>query len=414
MRIALDGISQGSAAEDGGGAMGSILPELYRTMARVAPEHDFILFAARHAEVFRSLGERNLQVLACSVSRLRPLRVAYEQLRIPTLARSLGLDAYYASTNVLPLRLRCPTVLVVNALQCFVFPREFGAVRRRYLQTFIPRSLRRATRLVAVSRFMAEEMVRLCGVDRSRIDVVPHGSWDNVRRLAARPLIPDVEALSARYYAGGPYVLAVSRLYGFKNLPRLIAAFAMLKAARKIPQSLVIVGADADVTARELKRTAQRLGVGNDVMLLGAVPNRDVASLYRKADAFVHPSLYETFGVTPLEAMVCGCPVVAANTAAIPEITGDAALLVDPEDVAGMADAIYRVLSDRDLRERLIARGYCRAAEYSAEREARETIAAIERAAGCAGTRDLARERPLMGGINARSGEAHTIRSRVG
>ena len=188
MRIALDGISQGSAVEDGGGAMGSILPELYRTMARVAPEHDFIVLAARHAEVFRSLGERNLRVLACSVSRLRPLRVAYEQLRIPTLARSLGVDAYYASTNVLPLRLRCPTVLVVNALQCFVFPMEFGAVRRRYLQTFIPLSLRRATRLVAVSAFMADEMVRLCGVDRSRIDVVPHGSWDNVRRLAARPL----------------------------------------------------------------------------------------------------------------------------------------------------------------------------------------------------------------------------------
>ena len=138
-------------------------------------------------------------------------------------------------------------------------------------------------------------------------------------------------------------------------------------------------------------------------MLLGAVPNRDVASLYRKADAFIHPSLYETFGVTPLEAMVCGCPVIAADAAAIPEITGDEALLVDPEDVAGMADAIYRVLSDRDLRERLIARGYRRAEEYSAEREARETIAAIERAAGCAGTRDHARER-----------EAHTIRCRGG
>jgi len=90
--------------------MGSILPELYHTMARVAPEHDFIVFAARHAEVFRSLGQRNLRVLACSVSRLRPLRVAYEQWRVPMLARRFSLNAYYAATNVLPLQLRCATV----------------------------------------------------------------------------------------------------------------------------------------------------------------------------------------------------------------------------------------------------------------------------------------------------------------
>jgi glycosyltransferase involved in cell wall biosynthesis len=382
MRIGLDGISQGSGVDEGAGAMESILPDLYGAIARIAPEHEFVIFAARHAAVFRSLGGPNLRVVPCAVSRRRPLRVAYEQFRVPMLARRFGLDAYYAATNVLPLRLGCATVLVINALQCFAFPEDFGAIRRRYLQTLVPLSLRRATRIVAVSNFIAAEAVRYCGVDPWRFDVVPHGSWENVRRLAGQPLASDVETVSARYYSGGPYILAVSRFYFFKNLPRLIAAFAMLKTGRRIPHRLVIVGADADVTARDLEQVARAHGVGHDVVFIGAVPNRDVAALYRKADAFVHPSLYETFGVTSLEAMVCGCPVVAANAAAIPEVTGDAALLVDPEDVPGMAEAIYRVLTDRELRDSLIARGYRKAAEYSTDREAKETVAVIERAVG--------------------------------
>src|SRR6266699_591175 len=115
MRIGLDGILQGSGVEEGAGAMESILPDLYRAMARVAPVHEFVIFAAGNAALFCSLRARNLCVVRCAVSRRRPLRVAYEQLRVPTLARRFSLDSYYATTNVLPFRLRCATVLVINA-----------------------------------------------------------------------------------------------------------------------------------------------------------------------------------------------------------------------------------------------------------------------------------------------------------
>ena len=136
MRIGLDGISQGRSMDEGAGAMGSLLPDLYEALARIAPEHEFVVLATRHAGAFGSLRGPNLRLVQCSVSRFRPLRVAYEQWRVPIRARRLRLDVYYASTNVLPLQLRCPTVLVVNALQCFAFPVEFGgrpadAQRRR-------------------------------------------------------------------------------------------------------------------------------------------------------------------------------------------------------------------------------------------------------------------------------------------
>jgi glycosyltransferase involved in cell wall biosynthesis len=304
--------------------------------------------------------------------------VAYEQLAVPRRARRDRVDVLFSTGNVRPLFYRRPNVVGLHAIQHFVLEREARGLRAVYLERAVPRSLRTADRVVAVTETLRRDAIRVFDLDPERIVAVPMGPSPWVHELAAAG---DGGPTPYRTPAGAPYVLCISRLYALKNHRRLIEAFARAVRDDGLPHALVIVGGDADVTRAELAGVAEEVGIADRVVLTGRVPQAEVPSLYAGADAVAYVSLYETFGHPVLEAFATVRPLVTSAVGGTAEVAGDAARLVDPEDVGAIAAGLRDVLTDAALRERLVAAGRRRLADFSWERCARRTVDALEAAA---------------------------------
>ncbi|MBD0349330.1 MAG: glycosyltransferase family 4 protein [Thermoleophilia bacterium] len=233
------------------------------------------------------------------------------------------------------------------------------------------RGIRRADHVIAVSQTTKRDLVRHLGVPEERITVVYEGvDHELFRPVVTRPL-------------DEPYVLFVGSEQPRKNLPRLLRAFAAVKRDRRLADlKLVKVGRASGGERGFRRRTlaaVRELALERDVVFTGLVPDEDLPAWYSAAECLALPSFYEGFGFPPLEAMACGCPVVVSSAGALPEIAGDAALVVDPHDPAALADALRQVLLDPELRRELARRGRQRAAHFSWQRAAEQTIAVYER-----------------------------------
>ncbi len=243
------------------------------------------------------------------------------------------------------------------------FSRRFVAVYRR----LVPRVARRALAVVTDSEFSRREISALAGVDSSRLHVIPCGVSALFRRAAE----------SSSPAENGSYLLAVGSLDPRKNLARLIRAYARLDHTQT---ELWIVGSELDCHRRSETRRLAETTPG--VRLLGSQSDEELAALYRRALAFVFPSLYEGFGLPVIEAMASGCPVVASSAASLPEVCGEAALSVDPCDVSGLTGAIDRIIRDADLRRELRDRGLERSRSYTWERAGERYAALVDELLG--------------------------------
>ncbi len=232
--------------------------------------------------------------------------------------------------------------------------------------------IRRATAIIAISETTKRDIVRHLGYPAERIFVVYHGvDHDLFRPVEERPLEE-------------PYVLFVGSEHPRKNLPALLRAFKMVKDSDRRFRHLKLVkvgaagGREAPFRQRTLAAMAE-VGLDGDVVFVEGVPDHQLPAYYSGAEVLVNPSLYEGFGFPPVEAMACGCPVIVSSAGALPEVVGDAALVVDPNDPQALAEAIRQVLTDSSLRHRLVTAGLRRAAQFSWERCARETEQVYER-----------------------------------
>jgi glycosyltransferase involved in cell wall biosynthesis len=316
-----------------------------------------------------------LQPARCSTE--HPLvRVIVEQLDTPHLLRQLGADLYHGLGFAVPLRAPCPTVVTVFDLSFITHPQAHRRFSRWYLARFTRWSCWRAARVIAISEWTKRELVRHFGLPAERIDVTPLGvDHDHFRP----PPAEQVAAFRARHGIGEASIFYLGSLEPRKNLPRLIEAFARLCAGHPdLPATLFIGGSPAwkyePIVAR-----VRALGLDERVRLIGRVSAEELPLWYAACAVMAYPSLYEGFGLPPLEAMACGTPVVASNAAALPEVIGDAGLLVAPTDVTGLANALWRVLSDPDLRAGLQAKGLARAARFTWARTAALTLESYRR-----------------------------------
>ncbi|HYM95856.1 MAG TPA: glycosyltransferase family 1 protein [Candidatus Sulfotelmatobacter sp.] len=272
---------------------------------------------------------------------------------------------------VAPPRLACPTVVTIHDLSYLAYPHSVSTRTRLILTTLVPRSVRQAARVIAVSDFTRKDLIARYGMDADRIAVVHEAAGSEFRRL------PDA---GRRPLPGGvrePFVLAVGNLEPRKNLARLVEAFGGV--ARRDPAPTLVLVGKAKGSDSGLSEAIARHAPGR-VVRVGFVSDDELVLLYNRAALFIYPSLYEGFGLPPLEAMACGCPVIASNVTAMPEILGDGALLVDPLSPAAMAEAIRAVLDRQGLAADLRAHGMRQAASYSWARAAKETRAVYAQA----------------------------------
>jgi glycosyltransferase involved in cell wall biosynthesis len=348
-------------------------------------EHtELILFESPQAPVPELSLLPRLRIASCPfVPRGRVGRVAYQNSVYPLLMRFARMDVLLATCNVLPIGTPVPAVLVIQSLQFFEHPTAFGAWRRRYLQAAVAASVKRAAAVICVSQASKTALMNLTGVDSAKVQVVYHGLPPR-HRNGHREAIDAVVAGHGKQQGRGnpPYILCVSNLYAYKNFARLLEAYGQLRRDNGIRQRLRIIGHEAEYTGRDISALSIRLGVADSVDYLGPIDHEDLPAHYAAADLFVYPSLYETFGLPPLEAMAAGCPVVAANSSSIPEVVGDAGELVDPLDVGAMARGMLRVLCDVSRRTQLVERGRLRVGEFTWERAGRTTLDLLKKAAG--------------------------------
>jgi glycosyltransferase involved in cell wall biosynthesis len=236
-----------------------------------------------------------------------------------------------------------------------------------YANVSIATASRRATRVLTVSESSKRDILRFVKINPEKIDVIYNG-YDE--RFAIEPMEEDVVRVRERYQLHDEFVLYAGNVKPHKNLERLIDAFHLVRNKGLDHLKLVLIGAEISKYAA-LRRAVHRHQLHKYVRFLGYLPEETLAVMYRLAGVFVFPSLYEGFGLPPLEAMASGTPVVTSNVSSLPEVAGDAAVLVNPYDPGAIAEGIYRVLTDEQLRRGLRQRGLARARQFSWEDSAR-------------------------------------------
>jgi glycosyltransferase involved in cell wall biosynthesis len=360
MRIAIDA----RKLHDYG--IGTYVRNLVAQLRRQDGRDTYVLICRRaDADYVHSLGPRFEAVVerAGNYSLL-------EQITVPLALKRARVDLFHAPHYVVSPLTSCPTVVTIHDCIHLRFP-QYLPNRRSYLyaRVMMLMAARRASRILTVSQASKEDILRYLKVPASKIEVI-YNALDE--RLATPPDEDEVMRVRERFQLRSPFILYAGNIKPHKNVDRLIEAFSILRKRHDGDLKLLIIG-DQISKYPNLRRLVHRFQLHQYVRFFGFVPEATLAVLYRLAAAFVFPSLYEGFGLPPLEAMASGTPVITSNVSSLPEVVGDAALLIDPTNSREIADAMWRVLEDQALRAELIRRGCERVRAFSWERSVART-----------------------------------------
>ncbi len=298
----------------------------------------------------------------------------------------------------IPRNLPCPYVMTVHdVLEHMYRSHDRSSLRRSLYFHLTRRALKNAAHVLAVSKYTKGEVEKLFGIPGDRISVATNAIDE--RFLCGHASENDRQILAERYLVTYPFLLYAGRISPQKNLVRIIEAFSALKGELekegKFPELKLIIIGDELSKHPDLRRTVIRSGVPHDVRFMGFVPIEMLRIFYDAAKIFVFPSLYEGFGLPPLEAMAHGTPVVTSNTSSLPEVVGNAAFMVNPENVFEIMRGMQRVLLDQPLREKLKQRGYEQVARFSWDESAHRILAVYQGVSGKAGSMPPP-ERPVL------------------
>jgi len=344
--------------------IGTYIRNLLKYLARLDQDTEFVLLCKpQDVQAVEETG-RNFRPV---VVRAKPYSLA-EQFMVPASLLTQNVDLLHEPHYVLPPLVPCRAVVTIHDCIHLMFPQYLpNRLAYAYARANLWTAARRAARILTVSETSKADILRYCDVPADRIIVIYNAIDDH---FATPPSDEAVQRVRERYQLDGPFALYVGNIKPHKNLERLIDAFDLVRRGGFERMELLIIGDQISKYPR-LRRTVDKHKLHKHVRFLGFVPDDTLAALYRLATVFVFPSLYEGFGLPPLEAMASGTPVVTSNRSSLPEVAGDAAVLVDPYSAVSIAEGIQRVLSDASLRQTMIARGLARAREFSWETSVR-------------------------------------------
>ena len=283
-------------------------------------------------------------------------------------------DIFFSPVGCLPLYCPCKTVATIHDVTPLVSKDFFTTQARISYKLHTSHTIKRADRIITISECTKKDIISFFHADPDKISVV-YAAHDPKQYYPRVDLAQRMEIMQ-RYHINTNYILYVGTLEPRKNIARLIEAFSLVKKWG-LGHKLVIAGQKGWLYEM-IVGSVQRFGLQNEVIFTGYVNEADVPVLMSNADVFVFPSLYEGFGLPPLEAMACGTPVITSNVASLPEVVGDAAILVNPRDVFEMATAMHRVLSDAAIQLQMRQKGLERAKLFSGEKEAQQILEVFE------------------------------------
>lgn len=379
MRIGIDY----TAAVKQGAGIGRFVRSLVDSLAALDHGNEYVLFYSYRGQEKPKLplaNHPNFRERAVPISD-KLLAIIWHRLGIPIPVDLLTgqVDVFHSPDFVLPPVRRATKVLTVHDLSFILFSECADEGLRSYLEKAVPASAARADIITADSANTKNDLICLLDVPPEKIEVVYGGVEDKFR-----PADENSELLIAtrrKFGLNYPFILSVGVIEPRKNLGRLVQAFALLKSRPDFEHKLVIAGRPGWLY-EDVFRKVEELRLTKDVIFLGHVFDADLVALYNLADVFVYPSLYEGFGLPALESMACGTPVVSSNSSSLPEVVGDAGLLVPPEDVEALACAIEKVISDSELADDLRAKGLSRARQFTWHKAAENIMSIYIRAFG--------------------------------
>ena len=343
--------------------IGTYVRNLVRHLASLDRETTYFLFCDRADEpTLRDLAENFVPVVEDSTG-----YSLQEHITIPVKLHKLGAQLLHSPHYVLPLLCRTRSIVTIHDCIHLLFPQYLpNRMAYHYARVMMGSAIRRSDLVLTVSEASRRDILRFYPkADPDRLQVVPN-AIDDV--ILEDPGEEEMERVQERYQIRGRFVLYAGNIKPHKNLERLIAAFGALKQRPGHEDVKLLIIGDEINRYGSLRRSVEAAGVRQDVRFFGFVPSRTLAALYRLASVFAFPSLYEGFGLPPLEAMACGTPVVTSRMSSLPEVVGDAALLVDPYSVEDIAHGLERVLGDEGLRGELSTRGRARVKQFSWDR----------------------------------------------
>ena len=372
---------------------GQYLYSLLEGLQQIAPEHEYILLRpAYHLDKRRRTNDERRTTTTSSIV-LRPSSFAittpfdqrnenlaklwFEQVGVPCAAQHLHADLLHVPYAAPPLRASVPVVTTIHDIIWWLLPEYRGSRAARAYFRLIPPAARLAAHILADSEHSRRDIITHFGIAPERVSTVllaAGSQYKPIDKAEAR------HTVALRYGLHEPFVYYVGGLDARKNVPMLLHAWARLRSAGGPRATLVVAGRALGGNPQlfpDIDALIAELGIADTVRRID-VPRADNPLLYSAATVFAFPSRYEGFGLGPLEAMACGTPVVVADASSLPEVVGDAAVRVPPDDVAGWTTALWRLLADERLREDLRQRGLKRAQHFSYERVARETLAVYE------------------------------------
>jgi glycosyltransferase involved in cell wall biosynthesis len=341
--------------------IGTYVRNLLRELARQDDDAEYVLICPpADVEYLATLGPRFHPIVDRSSN-----YSVQEQFSIPRALARARVDLFHAPHYVVSPFITRPFVVTIHDCIHLRFPQYLpGRAALHYARVMMRMSARRSRKVLTVSEASKNDILHYLGVPAEKVEVI-YNALDE--RIALVPTPEDVDRVRQRFLLTSPFILYAGNIKPHKNVDRLIEAFSIMRKRGLQDVKLLIIG-DEISKYPTLRRLVHRFQLHQHVRFLGFVPDATLAVLYRLASVFVFPSLYEGFGLPPLEAMASGTPVVTSNISSLPEVVGDAALLIDPMDAWAIADATSRVLHEPGLRADLVRRGFERVKAFSWER----------------------------------------------
>lgn len=356
MKIAID--TQTTLGQKSG--FGFYVKNLIEALANVDPRDEYVLI--------KPLTEKDFST---------PKRLFWDQVTFPKRASKAKVDLLHQPCFSAPLFYRGKVVVTCHDLISIFFPKNLPLASRLFYSKWMPFSYRRADMIIAISEHTKRDIMALLKIPESKIRVIHSAASKDFRPIRSKAILAKVQK---KYLTGKNYLLHVGTLEPRKNLPFLVRAYA-LAVREGIDAKLVITGKKGWYY-EGLFRLVDELHLNDKVIFTGYVAEHDLPALYSGARTFVFPSIYEGFGLPPLEAMACGTPVISSNTSSLPEVIDKAGILLPPKDERLWAKNIFKVLKDSRLGKTLSEMGLRQARKFSWEETARKTIEVYEEVVG--------------------------------
>ena len=348
------------------GGVGVYTNSLLRELFTIDKSNQYLLMYKDSNSIGKFSGYSNVQEKIIKM----PTKLLWDQIAVPWIAMKEKLDLIFNPKLSVPLMVRCKTVFVFHGAEQFAHPEIFRFYDRFYFTITMPMFFKKANIIISPTEKGIKDIGFYLGVESSKVRPIHHGL--NKQFINYDSSESSLECIRSKYILPDKFILFVGGLTPLKNIGNVLRAFSKLKI-RLSGYKLVLVGFKRWNYKKDME-LIKKLGSEDDVFFTGWVHDEDMPAIYSLAGLLVFPSLYEGFGLPLLEAMACGCPIVTSNVGGLPEVSGGAAVLVNPHDVDDIANAMFNVINDSYLRQDLIEKGYKQVKNFSWEKCAKEII----------------------------------------